>query len=236
MALIVIGCWIALFVCSLPALRNVEGPLKVGGFSSPNTEAARARGILERDLGASPSTLVVIFKLGTLRASDPKFSLEIEETLAGVDQFAHVVDVVTPDDDRSLIAQDGQTAYALVGLDLPPEEAQRLVPDFRAKLGHPADLDALVAGGPAFYADIETVSQRDLRRAELIAFPFALVALLLVFGTVVAAAVPLAVGGLGVAAILLSLYGIAHATDLSIFVLNLATMLGLGSLSTTLCS
>jgi putative drug exporter of the RND superfamily len=90
------------------------------------------------------------------------------------------------------------------------------------------DLSMTVAGGPAFYADIETVSQRDLRRAELIAFPFALIALLIVFGSLVAAVVPLAIGGLGVAGVLLSLYWIGHSVDLSIFVLNLATMLGLG--------
>jgi RND superfamily putative drug exporter len=53
-------------------------------------------------------------------------------------------------------------------------------------------------------------------------------ALLLVFGSVVAALVPLIVGGLGVAGVLLATYWVAHVTDLSIFVLNLATMLGLG--------
>ena len=82
----------------------------------------------------------------------------------------------------------------------------------------------LLAGGPAFYADIETVSQRDLQRAELIAFPFALVALLFVFGTAVAALLPMVVGGLGVAAVLMTIFALAHVTDLSIFVLNLATM------------
>ena len=59
-------------------------------------------------------------------------------------------------------------------------------------------IDILVAGGPAFYADIETVSQHDLQRAELIAFPFALVALLSFSARLVSATVPLMVGGLGV--------------------------------------
>ena len=85
-----------------------------------------------------------------------------------------------------------------------------------------------VAGAPAFYQDIETVSQRDLRRAELIVFPIALVALLLVFGSVIAAVMPLAVGAASVAMVLVSIVAVAQVTDLSIFVLNLATMLGLG--------
>ena len=79
----------------------------------------------------------------------------------------------------------------------------------------------------AFYRDIETVSQRDLRRAEVIVFPIALVALLLVFGSVVAALMPL-VGAAGVTLVLVSILVATRVTDLSIFVLNLATMLGLG--------
>src|SRR5215217_7190682 len=224
----VIAAWLILFIASVPFLPRAEEPLKVGGFSSDKTEAARARAVLERELRFSPSTVVVIFESDTMLATDPAFLAKTREALADIPAIEHVVDVVLPEQDPSLTSRDGEIAYALVGMDLPPEEAQRTVPAFRAALRQTPGLTALVAGGPAFYADIETVSQRDLRRAEVIAFPFALAALLLVFGSVVAAVVPLAVGGLGVATVLLALYWIAHLTDLSIFVLNLATMLGLG--------
>ena len=72
------------------------------------------------------------------------------------------------------------------------------------------------------------MTERDLRRAELIAFPFALAALLFVFGSVVAAAVPLFVGGVTVALVLGGIYGLTFLTDLSIFSLNVASLLGLG--------
>jgi len=55
-----------------------------------------------------------------------------------------------------------------------------------------------------------------------------MVALLLVFGSVIAAAMPLAAGGAGVAMVLVSLFAVSRVTDLSIYVLNVATMLGLG--------
>ena len=55
--------------------------------------------------------------------------------------------------------------------------------------------ERVVAGAPAFYRDIEQLSEHDLRRAELISFPFALISLLVVFGSVVASGVPVAVGG-----------------------------------------
>ncbi len=224
----IVAIWALLFLVSIPFLLRVEEPLKVGGFSSDKTEASQARAVLERDLAFSPSTVVVIFQSESLTADDPSYLAQTRLILSNITSVPHVVDVVLPEEDESLISADGRTSYALIGMDLPPEEAQRTVPQFRAALREAPDLKTLVAGGPAFYADIETVSQRDLRRAEFIAFPFALVALLLVFGSVVAACVPLAVGGLGVAAVLVALYWVAHVTDLSIFVLNLATMLGLG--------
>ncbi|MGH2557516.1 MAG: MMPL family transporter [Thermomicrobiales bacterium] len=220
--------WLLVLIGALPVLSRVDEPMKVGGFSSDDTEAAQARWVLEQELGLSSSSLVVIYQSDTLQATDPAFLDQVEDSLRDVESAPGVTNVILPSAQAQLISDDGSTAYAIVGVDLPPEEAQRDVPAFKDVLRDTPDLKVLVAGGPAFYADIETVSQRDLRRAELIAFPFAALALLLVFGSMVAAAVPLTVGGLGVAAVLLSLYGIAHATDLSIFVLNLATMLGLG--------
>ena len=224
----VVAAWAVLFLAAIPALLRIEEPLKVGGFSSPDIESARARAVLERDLDLSPSQMVVIFRSERWLATDSQYERQVEIALSAVRELPNVTDVLTSADDATLIAPDNRTSYAIVGLNLPPEDAQRDVAGFNAALRRPPDLEILTAGAPAFYADIETVSQRDLRRAELIAFPFALVALLLVFGSAVAALVPLAVGGLGVAGVLLALYWLAQAVDLSIFVLNLATMLGLG--------
>src|SRR5207244_791768 len=85
-----------------------------------------------------------------------------------------------------------------------------------------------LAGGPAFYGDVQSVSESDLRRSELISLPLAAIALLIVFGSVVAAAVPLVVGGAAVVVALAAISIIAGLTPMSIFVLNLATLLGLG--------
>ena len=85
-----------------------------------------------------------------------------------------------------------------------------------------------LAGGPAFYGDVQTVSESDLRRSEVISLPLAGLALILVFGSLVAAAVPLAVGGSAVIVALAIIFGLANLTPMSIFVLNLATLLGLG--------
>src|SRR5256885_2138075 len=86
----------------------------------------------------------------------------------------------------------------------------------------------LEANLAAFYEDVERIWEQALRPAEFIATPLALLALVLVFGSVVGAAVPLVAGGLSVAVVLGIIYFLAGRVDMSIFVLNLATMLGLG--------
>ena len=220
--------WLVLFISAAPFLLRVEEPLKVGGFSSDRTEGAATLRLLQERLDFSPSSLVVIYQSKTMTVDDPTFRAEVEATLTAAAGVPNVISVVRPWEDESFIAPDRKTAYALVGLSLPTEEAQRVVPEFRQAMSAARTLTVHVAGGPAFYADIETVSQQDLRRAEIIAFPFALVALLLVFGSVAAALVPLIVGGLSVAVVLVTLYAMAHTVDISIFSLNLASMLGLG--------
>lgn len=224
----VVTAWLLLVLVSVPFALNAQDPLKVGGFTSDDTEASRAFDVVQERLGYSPSNLIVVYESDALLATDPAFLEQVEASLAEIARLPFVQDVITPSLDASLISSSGEIAYAIVGLDLPPEEAQRDVPEFERALVLQPDIDFLVAGGPAFYADIETASQRDLRRAEVIALPVALGALLIVFGTVISAMVPLVTGAAGVAVVLMAIYVLAHAADLSIFVLNLATMLGLG--------
>ena len=63
--------WGVALLLSLPVLPRVAGSLKVGGFSSPNTEAARARAVLQRELGFAPSTLLVVYQSDNLPSRRP---------------------------------------------------------------------------------------------------------------------------------------------------------------------
>lgn len=225
---LVIAIWSLGFLAAVPFIPQLASALNVGGFSSERTEAAAARAIVARELGSSASTMLVIYSAEELLATSPDYVMAVERSLANVRRLPAVEDIVLPTISAGMVSEDLHTAYALVGLTLSPEEAQRIVPAFEAALTPQPGFTISVSGAPAFYRDIETVSQRDLRRAEIVVFPIALVALLVVFGSVVAATVPLIVGGMSVAMVLGSVYLATQFTDLSIFVLNLATMLGLG--------
>ncbi len=118
--------------------------------------------------------------------------------------------------------------YEVVSLDLPPDRSPDALQPVEAAIVQQPGLDIALAGGPAFYGDIQTVSEDDLRRSELISLPLAAVALLFVFGSVIAAGVPVVVGGIAVLVALAAIVVVASVTPMSIFVLNLATLLGFG--------
>src|SRR5665647_98011 len=84
-----------------------------------------------------------------------------------------------------------------------------------------------VTGDPAVYADIEQISAEDLRTAETYTLPIAIIVLVLIFGTLVAAALPVIGGGMAVTVTLGMIWVLAQFLDISVFAMNVATLLGL---------
>ena len=224
----VVGAWAALLLLALPFAPQAPGALSAGGFILDDLESARAKALLEAELGLPPSALVVVFHSPELEAGTPAFELAAAEVMRDVPAAPHVANVVSHLLAPRQVSADRHTAYDIVLLDLPPDDSPEAVPILGERLRDAPGIEVSLAGGPAFYGDVQRVSEEDLRRSELISLPLAALALLLVFGSVVAAGVPLAVGGAAVIVALAAIFVIASMTPMSIFVLNLATLLGLG--------
>jgi RND superfamily putative drug exporter len=202
--------------------------LRAGGFIRDDLESARARTLLEEELGSPPSALVVAFHSDALVAGSPAFETAAASAMRDIPSAPHVVRVVSHLVGPRQVSADGHTAYHVVLLDLPADDSPDALPILRERLGQPSGMTVELAGGPAFYGDVQRVSERDLQRSEIISLPLAALALLLVFGSVIAAGVPLVVGGSSVLVALAAIFVLAQLTPMSIFVLNLATLLGLG--------
>ena len=225
---LILSLWLVLFVCTIPAFFALPGELVGGGFSSDNTESAHAQRVLQRELPSfTASNLLVVFQHDELSARDPEFQRQASAAVEAVIEHPEVLGVQSFTNAPGQISEDGHTAYTSIQFDVPAEDAQDLMPEIRDRM-RDVDLTVRLSGAPAFYADIENTSERDLRRAELVAIPVALAALLFVFRGLVAAGTPLVAGAMSVAASLGLLYVVAQGFDLTIFVLNLATLLGLG--------
>lgn len=226
---LVVVAWVIFGLVAVPFAARVGGTLKVGGFTSDSMEASRAIQTLTRGLDFKPTTLSLIYSSTTWPVTDPRFVAAAQTAADSLRAMPEVAEVVPYTANPRQVAANGHTAYSLVVLNVPPEGSQRLLPTLERLIGTPPpEMTVSLAGGPVFYADIERTSAEDLRKGEVIAFPLALVALLLVFGSVVAALTPVVVGAFSVIAILACLFLIGQVTDISIFALNLATMLGLG--------
>ncbi|MGH2688229.1 MAG: MMPL family transporter, partial [Actinomycetota bacterium] len=88
--------------------------------------------------------------------------------------------------------------------------------------------DVLVGGQAPFFHRLSEVAQHDIEVAELAAFPITALVLVLGFGTLVAAGLPLLLGLLSLVVTLGALYFLAGATEMSIFVANTASIIGIG--------
>src|SRR5207253_2401641 len=108
-----------------------------------------------------------------------------------------------------------------------PDQITDRVPRFREIAGAVGSRHASVTGTAAVYYDCQIQSEQDLRSAEIVTFPLALVALIVFFGSLAAAVLPLLVAAGAVAVTTALVYLLALHTTLSVYVLNTATMLGL---------
>ena len=227
-ARLVIGAWVLIVLCALPFAPQAPGALQAGGFDLPTLESARSRAALESELGAPPSALVLAISSSTLTPGTPQFEAAAQRAVAGVARAPHVVGsrshLIAP----TQVNVEKKIVYDVILLDLKPDDSPAALEGIQAALVEVDGIKVALAGGPSFYADIQIVSETDLQRSELISLPLAAIVLLLVFGSAVAAGLPLAVGGATVIVALAAIFGAAQATRMSIFVLNLTTLLGLG--------
>jgi RND superfamily putative drug exporter len=223
----IVVAWAFIALAALPLAPSLPGVLKAGGYGDPRLDSQHASVVLGQALGWQSSTLVVLFHSDTLTTDDPRFVAAADRAIAGLRGLSGVGTITTFVQNPQQIAPNHHTAYDTVDLVVQPEDAHHLLPAIRERIKS-TELEVNLTGAPAFYSDVETVSEDDLRRAEILTFPIALFALTLVFGSVVSAAGPVVIGGVAVAVSLASLALIGRATDLSIFVLNMVTMLGFG--------
>jgi putative drug exporter of the RND superfamily len=226
--LVVVG-WALLIVAASPLALRTSDALRSGGFIRDDLESARAKALLETEIGVPEAAVVVVFHSDSLVAGDPAFEEPAAAAVAQIPTAPYVTGTVSHLLQTRQVSADRHTAYDVVFLDLPADDSPKALPGLRAALKTDVGgIDVGLAGGPAFYGDVQDVSESDLRRSELISFPLAALALLIVFGSVVAAGLPLAVGGAAVVTALAGIFLVANVLPMSIFVLNLATLLGLG--------
>ena len=129
--------------------------------------------------------------------------------------------------DPRFISTAGDAAYIVVELNVTDEQSVEVVDPIRAAIVPPAGYTVALTGYGPITKDSAEQSEKDLQKAEIVSLPVVALVLILVFASIVAAGMPLLVAGLAIPSSLALIYLVAQQVEMSIFVLNIATMLGL---------
>ncbi|MDP9320524.1 MAG: MMPL family transporter [Chloroflexota bacterium] len=220
----------ALMVLSI-AVSASGGDLKSGGIIQ-TSESGRAAKLIQDELPRSTGTsFTVVFGSGTLLATDPAYKAAVTQALASVRTDPRVQEVLTAYDPgpqaASLVSKDQHNLLAIVSVKDDSVTAGKYYPELRAKISSDV-LTVQATGYLAINHDFNTILENDLQRAEYVSLPLALILLLLVFGTLLAAMLPLGVGMLAVVGGIAAAFTLSHATDVSQYALNIVTLIGLG--------
>ena len=232
--LVLVGAVIGLLIAVVLG-SGVFGALTNGGFDDPASESSRSAGLLEDEFDTGGADLVAIVTAESGDVDDPNASaagLALTEELAAVDGTADVVSYWSLGSPEPLRSTSGDRALILVrfpGAEEDPGRAaviEEVIGDYEGLERDGVSVE-LAGPEPVFAAVGETI-EGDLARAEMIAVPLTLLLLLVVFGGVVAAGLPVVVGVISVFGAFFVLWTITQFTEVSIFSINLVTALGLG--------
>lgn len=233
---VVIAWPLALLLC-LPAARRAPEFLQAGSGQLPGTDSAEVETALARDFD-HPFThsLAVTFDSATARIDAPEFRAALAAFASALRASPAVARVVVPDEQvaAQFRASDGHSVAVLLGLKAGRfDEAEAAVPVVRAavRAAWPAarfpEWSVRVTGRSAINYDLGVFNARDSQRAELRALPLSLIVLVFVFGSLGAAALPLALGVASTTAALAVVPALASFTPLNILYQNVVTLLGL---------
>ncbi|MEV4677900.1 MMPL family transporter [Actinomadura sp. NPDC049382] len=201
-----------------------------GGFETPGSESTKATRIAEQALGRDAADVVVLYQ-GKTTVDDPSYRTSVEQALGALpkDKVASVGTYWTTKAPQ-FVSGDRTSTYAVLEMagadDAARASSYEAIKDELTEVG--GGLTAKAGGPVATSAAIDERVTSDITRAEAIAMPVLLVLLVLIFGGLVAAGLPLLVGGFAILGSFTALHALAYATDVSIFAVNITTFLGLG--------
>ncbi len=224
----IIALWVIAILGCIPFLPHIIAPFKTTGFIDERSDSAATQQYLTNKLGFSNNNkFIIIYHSPTLLATNSLYINKIKKSLAGLKDFPIKHYIIYPDSNKKLISKDKHTAYAAVIFRSKEPLNDELITKFKSLIKKPSRMTIQVGGELIFVDEVNKQTKTDLYRVDFIATPAAIITLIFVFGSIVAAVLPIILGGGCALLILTSLYFLGHAFALSIFTLNIALLLGL---------
>ncbi|UQX10399.1 MMPL family transporter [Candidatus Mycobacterium methanotrophicum] len=223
---------VAAAIFGLPVAKS----LSAGGFQGPESESSRAIHLLTDKFGQSDQQLVILVTAPAGAQSDHARHVATD-TVDQLKRSAGVFNVSSawtrpaanpPHLAADLVSRDGKSGLIVANLKGGENYAQNYAKAIAKQVVYDRDGVTVRAGGVAIvYAQINHQNERDLLLMESIAIPLSFLVLVWVFGGLLTAALPVALGGLAIVGSTSVLRLISFSTDVSTYALNLSTALGL---------
>jgi RND superfamily putative drug exporter len=209
---------------------GVASRLSSGGFEDANAESTRAEHALERFGGESNMLLLVHARHGSVDSPDMvKAGTELTSRLNAETSVAFAASYWSLGKPQPLRSKTADSALVLARISGNQDEVNKAAKELLPRYEYSTDLLEVRPGGlAAVYRDVNDVIEADTKKADAVAIPVTLLLLVLVFGSVVAALLPLGVGILAIVGTFLVLRVVSSFTEVSIYSLSLTTAMGLG--------
>jgi len=222
----IIALWLLVIAVSILFLPNVITPFKNTGFIDEKSESTQAQQSLDNKLQYNKDNkFIIIYYSKQLLNDNPLYLKKIKDSLATLKNFPIKNEIILPDENNKQLSKDKHTAYVVVIFNSATPISDALLTKFKQTIKTPTNMTIQLGGEPIFVENLNKQIVTDLSKADLIATPAAIITLIIVFGSVCAALIPIILGGSCTVIILATLYFLGHILTLSIFTLNIAVLL-----------
>lgn len=227
----VVAGWILVVLLAVPLARLAPSHLAANASSVKNSEAQTVNRILVEAFGQTVSDRTVLVSESQVPASDPGFITTYNRLMEQVGRVEGVLRVTRFDAPSPLrqVSADGKVTATLLDTRLEGGDAVIEAVRQAARAAQTPEIRFYVTGATAVTKDFLRLLEADVRRSELIALPLTAVVMVLAFGALVAASLPLAVGLVAITVGLALLYLLTLFGEVSSFAQTVITMLCLGA-------
>jgi RND superfamily putative drug exporter len=221
--------WAVIAVALAVFAPKVETALSGAGWQANGSQSVQARALIQRNFnGLSSSAPLVVVQSPTLTTKSPAFRAVIARAEAILHADPRISTVVAPRPGAS-ISRDGRTALIVAGAKQDPTAMVAAADSLKGKLGRLATSNVSVSltGASGMWSDFNTANRKAMMKSELYSWPVTLAILVLAFGSLVAAGLPLLLTMLGLLASAGLLALLTHGFEISIWAMNFALMFAL---------
>ncbi|MEH7306578.1 MMPL family transporter [Neobacillus drentensis] len=208
---------LGLFATKLPSVLSGNGFEYKGEYN-------KTRLLLEEEFGHAKSSIILVFEKDKT-VSNLDFRKFILANFEKIKDYDNRKQIISPLEHTGMIKD--QYAYGIITFNKEADTLGKEINELKTLLVNRKGLTVTMTGEPIIVQDLNTASQEDLAKAEMIGLPIALVVLILAFGGLIAASLPIVIGVVSILCTMGAVYFFSYGANLTIFILNIVPMIGL---------